>query len=57
MGNETVSLAEQVEVIVRGFVKELGNVSVLVGKDFQLDCEFFVGSEIDENDNESELSW
>ena len=57
MGNETVSLAEQVEVIVRGFVKELGNVSVLVGKDFRLDCEFFVGSEIDGNDDESELSW
>ncbi|XP_063686583.1 uncharacterized protein LOC134820274 [Bolinopsis microptera] len=57
VGNETVSLAEQVEVTVRGFVKQLENVSVLVGKDFRLDCEFFVGSDIGRNDDESELSW
>ena len=54
-GTDSVLLTRIFDVTVRGFVKEPEDVSVLVGKSFQVDCKFYVGPMV--NESAAVLSW
>ena len=54
-GTDSVVLKRIFDVTVRGFVKEPEDVSVLVGKSFQVDCKFYVGPMV--NESAAVLSW
>ncbi|KAL5267196.1 hypothetical protein ACHWQZ_G004291 [Mnemiopsis leidyi] len=46
---DKINLSKDVDVVVRGFLEEPEDVTVLIGKEFVLSCEFFVGPGVSED--------